>query len=66
MLALNFSFLHCLGLIDMLSANQRGEIFARILLVVLKHLRLDSYMIFMRGLELSSIGMLKVGLGFIV
>ena len=30
--ALNFSFLHCLGLIDMLSANQHGKIFACILL----------------------------------
>ena len=30
--ALNFNFLHCLGLIDMLSANQHGEIFACILL----------------------------------
>ena len=51
----------------MLSANQHGEIFSRILLVVFKHLRLDSYMSFMRGLERSSsIGMLKVGLGFIV
>ena len=29
----NFKFLHCLGLIDMLSANQHGEIFSRILLV---------------------------------
>ena len=28
----NFKFLHCLGLIDMLSANQHGEIFACILL----------------------------------
>ena len=29
----NFTFLHCLGLIDMLSANQNGEIFSNILLV---------------------------------
>ena len=29
----NFKFLHCLGLIDMLSANQHGETFACILLV---------------------------------
>ena len=29
---LNFNFLHCLGLIDMLSANQHGEIFSCILL----------------------------------
>ena len=28
----NFKFLHCLGLIDMLSANQHGEIFSCILL----------------------------------
>ena len=28
----NFKFLHCLGLIDMLSANQNGEIFSYILL----------------------------------
>ena len=28
----NFNFLHCLGLIDMLSANQHGESFACILL----------------------------------
>ena len=31
----NFKFLHCLGLIDMLSANQHGEIFSCILLVLL-------------------------------
>ena len=31
--ALNFNFLHCLGLIDMLSADQHGEMFACILLV---------------------------------
>ena len=30
--ALNFNFLDCLGLIDMLSDNQHGEIFAYILL----------------------------------
>ena len=30
----NFKFLHCLGLIDMLSANQHGEIFSCILLVL--------------------------------
>ena len=30
----NFKFLHCLGLIDMLSANQRVEIFSCILLVL--------------------------------
>ena len=30
--ALNFNFLDCLGLIDMLSDNQHGEIFACILL----------------------------------
>ena len=30
--ALNFNFLHCLGLINMLSANQHGEIFVCILL----------------------------------
>ena len=29
----NFKFLHCLGLIDMLSANQHGEIFSGILLL---------------------------------
>ena len=28
----NFKFLHCLGLIDVLSANQHGEIFSSILL----------------------------------
>ena len=30
--ALNFNFLHCLGLIDVLSPNQHAEIFACILL----------------------------------
>jgi len=29
----NFNFLHCLGLIDVLSANQHAEIFACILLL---------------------------------
>ena len=33
----NFKFLHCLGLIDMLSANQQGEIFSWILLRVQSH-----------------------------
>ena len=28
----NFKFLHCLGLIDMLSANKNGDIFSCILL----------------------------------
>ena len=35
--AFNFNFLHCLGLIDMLSANQRGEISACILLILKAH-----------------------------
>ena len=30
--ALNFNFLHCLGLIDVLSANELAEIFACVLL----------------------------------
>ena len=34
----NFNFLHCLGLIYMLSANQHGEIFSYILLIT-KHLK---------------------------
>jgi len=29
----NFKFLHCLGLIDMLSANQHGEIFSCIIII---------------------------------
>ena len=33
--ALNFNFLHCLGLIDILSANPHGEIFACILFWIL-------------------------------
>ena len=31
--ALNFNFLHCLGLIDVLSANELAEIFACVLLI---------------------------------
>ena len=31
--ALNFNFLHCLGLIDVLSANELAEIFACVLLL---------------------------------
>ena len=35
--ALNFNFLHCLGLIDVFSANEHAEIFACILLFPLVH-----------------------------
>ena len=37
--ALNFNFLHCLGLIDVLSANELAEIFACVLLGKILNMR---------------------------